>query len=308
MTVAPQAAAFLEKVAGAPPLDTQTPEQNRADLAQVLPLTGPKRELASVEDRTIETATGPVAVRVYRPRTDPGLPAIAHFHGGGWVLGDLESHDTVCRDIAAAADAVVVAVDYRRAPEQPFPAAYDDCVGVARALLEDGAGLDVDPARIAVAGDSAGGNLSAVAARALRGVGSGLVHQVLIYPVTDVAGVGASESYTAFGEGHFLTTRDMAYFARSYAGETDPADPRLSPLRADDHADLPPATVITGGCDPLRDEGEAYAEQLRAAGIAVELRRFDGQVHPFVLLAGIIDDAVEARRWIGERLRAAFAA
>lgn len=306
MPLHPQAVAFLEAVADAPPLDTLTPEQNRAGLAPVIPLSGDPRPMASVEDRTVTTATGPVPVRVYRPRADPGLPVVAYFHGGGWVVGDLESHDTTCRDLAGHADAVVVAVHFRRAPEHPFPAAYEDCVGVARALLENGGGLEVDPSRVAVCGDSAGGNLAAVAALALRGVGAGLAHQALIYPVTDAAGVGATASYDAFGTDHFLTTRDMAYFVRSYAGATDPADPRLSPLRADDLAGAASASVLVGGCDPLRDEGVAYAERLRAADVDVELREYAGQVHPFVLLAGILDDAVDARAWLGGRLRAAL--
>jgi acetyl esterase len=306
MPLHPQAVAFLEAVADAPPLDTLTPEENRAGLAPVIPLSGDPRPMASVEDRTIETATGPVSVRVYRPRAEPGMPVVAYFHGGGWVVGDLDSHDTTCRDLAGLADAAVVAVHFRRAPEHPFPAAYDDCVGVTRALLEDGAGLGVDPARVAVCGDSAGGNLAAVAALALRGVGSGLVHQALIYPVTDAAGVGATGSYAAFGEGHFLTTGDMAYFVRSYAGSTDPADPRLSPLRAPDLAGAAPASVVVAACDPLRDEGHAYADRLREAGVEADLREFAGQVHPFVLLAGIVDDAVEARAWLATRLRAAF--
>lgn len=307
MPLHPQAAAFLRETADAPPLDTQTPEENRAGITQVIPLTGAPAPLPVVEDVALPTALGPVPVRIYRPSTDPGLPVVAHFHGGGWTVGDLDSHDTTCRDLAAGAGAVVVAVDYRRGPEEPFPAAYDDCLAVTRALLEDGAALDLDPARVAVAGDSAGGNLAAVVALALRGVGTGLVHQALIYPVTDLAGLGETPSYREFGDGHFLTTRDMRYFRDSYLKGHDPADPRVSPLRAEDLSGLPPATVITGECDPLRDEGEAYADRLRGAGVEAELRRFSGQVHPFVLLAGMVDDAVEARRYLSARLAAAFA-
>ncbi|WP_210493442.1 alpha/beta hydrolase [Patulibacter sp. SYSU D01012] len=307
MPLHPQAAAFLRETADAPPLDACTPEENRAALTQVVPLTGPAVPLPVVEDVALPTASGPVPVRVYRPSLAPGLPAIAHFHGGGWTVGDLDSHDTTCRDLAAGAEAVVVAVDYRRGPEDPFPAAYDDCLAVTDALLQDGAGLGVDPARVAVAGDSAGGNLAAVVALALRGVGAGLVHQALIYPATDLAGIGETASYREYAEGHFLTTRDMRYFRDSYLAGHDPADPRVSPLRAEDLSGLPPATVVTGERDPLRDEGEAYADRLRAAGVPAEVRRFAGQVHPFVLMAGMIDDAVEARRYLSARLRAAFA-
>jgi acetyl esterase len=169
-------------------------------------------------------------------------------------------------------------------------------------LLEDGAGLGVDPARIAVTGDSAGGNMAAVAAQQL----SGIAHQVLIFAVLDVAGIGATESYREFGNGYFLTQRDMAYFARSYAGDHDPADPLLSPIRAANLRGLPPATIVTAEYDPLRDENEAYAHMLKAAGVPVASRRFDGQVHPFHLVGSVIDDAIVARKWIGERLREAL--
>jgi acetyl esterase len=293
-------------VADAPPLETVDVEATRQSVISAIAMTGEPTELAAIDDVKIEMTVGAVPVRFYRPSLADGLPVCAYFHGAGWVAGNLDTHDRIARDIAASSGVVVVAVDYRLAPEAPFPAALDDCLGVVRRLLEDGAGLGVDPARVAVAGDSAGGNLAAVACQQLRGVGSGIVHQVLICPVTDAAGVGATASYQEFGEGHFLTTRDMAYFVRSYAGKTDSADPRMSPLRADDLSGLPPATVLTAECDPLRDEGEAYARRLREAGVDVTLRRFDGQVHPFVLLGGILDDANVARSWLGERLRAAF--
>jgi acetyl esterase len=303
MPLNPQAQTFLEMLGGVPSMDTLTPEENRAGLAAAIPLTGPRTELAGVQDLSIETGSGLVPVRVYRPSLAAGLAATTYFHGGGWVVGNLDSHDTVCRDIAAASGAVVVSVDYRLAPEHPYPAALEDCLGVTRRLLQDGAGLGVDPARIAVAGDSAGGNLAAVAAQRLPGI----AHQVLIFAVLDVAGVGVTGSYREFGSGYFLTQRDMAYFARSYAGGHDPADPLLSPIRAENLRDLPPATIVTAEYDPLRDENEAYARMLEAAGVPVALRRFDGQVHPFHLIGGLIDDALVARKWIGERLLAALA-
>jgi len=303
MTVHPQAQKFLELVGGAPPLDTISAEENRAMAAAALPLGGPRTELPDVRDVRLETDSGPVSVRVYRPSLAPGLAATTYFHGGGWVAGDLDSHDTVCRDIAAASGAVVVAVDYRLAPEHPYPAPLADCLGVTRRLLEDGAGLNVDRTRIAVAGDSAGGGMAAVAAQQLPGI----AHQVLVFAVLDLAGIGSTRSYREFGTGHFLTERDMAYFARSYAGDHNPADHRLSPIKAASLEGLPPATMVTAECDPLRDENEMYAAMLNKAGTPVELRRFSGQVHPFILLGGLIDDAIVARRWIGERLRAALA-
>jgi acetyl esterase len=305
MPLDPQAQAFLAMVANAPPLDTCTVEQNRAQLAAVVPLTGKPAELAEVTDLTLPGPAGAIPVRVYRPSTQAHLPVVAYFHGGGWMLCDLDTHDTTCRDIARSAGAVVVSVHYRRSPEHPFPAAYEDCLAVTRALLDGSAGLGTDRSRVAVAGDSAGGNLAASVALTLRGTSPGLVHQVLIYPLTD-ARVPRTSSYVEFSEGHFMTARDLHHFLKTYAGGASPTDTRLSPACAEDLSGLPAATVITAECDPLRDDGEAYATALREAGVPAEYRCFAGQVHPFVLLAGLIDAAHDARRLIGERLREAF--
>ena len=292
-------------VATAPPLEACTVEENRAQLAAVVPLTGKPAELAEVTDKRLSGPAGDVPVRVYRPGTESGLPVVAYFHGGGWMLCDLDTHDTTCRDIARHSGAVVVAVHYRRAPEHPFPAAFEDCLAVTRALLDGTAGLGTDRTRVAVAGDSAGGNLAASVALALRGTSPGLVHQVLIYPLTDTH-VDQWASSEEFSEGYFMTTRDLHYFLKAYVGGADPSDPRLSPARAGDLSGLPAATVITAECDPLRDDGAAYAAALREAGVPAEYRCFLGQVHPFVLLAGLIDAAHDARALIGERLREAF--
>lgn len=306
MPLHPQAANFLSMVASAPPLDTQTPEENRAGVRAVLPLTGAPTALADVTDTTLPGPGGAIPVRVYRPSNASQLPVVAYFHGGGWLLGDLDSHDTTCRDIARYAEAVVVAVHYRLAPEHPFPAAYEDCLAVTKALLDDSAGLGTDRTRVAIAGDSAGGNMAAGIAQALRGSSPGLVHQVLIYPLTD-ARLHPTTSATQFREGHFLSRRDLEYFMNNYAGAADRHDWRLSPALAKDLSGLPAATVLTAECDPLRDDGETYAAMLRAASVPVEYRCFEGQVHPFVMLGGIIDAAHEARRLIGERLRQSFA-
>ncbi|WNV76994.1 alpha/beta hydrolase [Geodermatophilus sp. DSM 44513] len=308
MPLHPQAEAFLSMVADAPPLDTCTVEENRAQLLGVIPLTGDRSELAEVRDTTLPGPGGDVPVRLYRPSADGDLPVLAYFHGGGWVLCDLDTHDTTCRDLARYSGAAVVAVDYRRAPEAPFPAAFEDCLAVTRALLDGSAGLGTDPDRVAVGGDSAGGNLAAGVAQALRGHTPSLVHQVLVYPLTDADGVGRTASYAAYGEGHFLTERDIGYFLQAYAGDTDRADPRLSPARAADLSGLPPATVVTAECDPLCDEGAAYAAALTAAGVPAQYTCFAGQVHPFVLLGGLVDAAHDARRLIGARLAEAFAA
>ncbi|KFE67299.1 alpha/beta hydrolase [Hyalangium minutum] len=293
-------------VAGAPPLDTQTPEENRAGVRAVLPLTGAPTALADVTDTTLPGPGGAIPVRVYRPSNASQLPVVAYFHGGGWLLGDLDSHDSTCRDIARYAEAVVVAVHYRLAPENPFPAAYEDCLAVTKALLDDSAGLGTDRTRVAIAGDSAGGNLAAGIAQALRGSSPGLVHQVLIYPLMD-ARLHPTGSSTQFSEGHFLSRRDLEYFVNTYAGAADRQDWRLSPGLAKDLSGLPAATVLTAECDPLRDDGESYAAALRSASVPVEYRCFEGQVHPFVMLGGIIDAANEARRLIGEQLRQSFA-
>jgi acetyl esterase len=188
----------------------------------------------------------------------------------------------------------VVAVDYRRAPEHPFPAALEDSMAVVRAVDE----LGLDPERVGVFGDSAGGGMAAVIARELR---AAVRHQALVYPVCD-ARVGATDSYARYGEGHFMTTGDMRWFVDHYAAGVDPADPRLSPLAADDLTGAAPATIVLAQCDPLRDEGVAYTRKLEQAGVEVELREYPGQLHPFVLLAGIIDAGREARAFVAQRL------
>ena len=308
MAPSSQAQKLLDLMADAPPLDTQTVAQNRADLAQALPLAGEPTPVADVRDTTVAGPAGDIPVRVYVPTARTGSrPAVVYLHGGGWVLGDLELFDTTCRDIAVHADAVVVSVAYRLAPEHPFPAAVHDALAVLTAVLEGTAdlGIDIDPGRVAVAGDSAGGNLAAVSTQQLRGHTPALRHQVLIYPVTD-ARVGRTPSYAEFGRDHFLTERDMRWFVDQYAPGVDLTDPLLSPAARADLTGLPPATVVTAECDPLRDEGEAYAAALGEAGVHTLVRRFEGQVHPFVALGGLLPDALAARRLIGERLHAAL--
>ena len=210
-----------------PPLDACTVEENRETFRNAIPSFGEPAPLADVHDTVV---AGHVPVRVYRPQANGVLPAIVHLHGGGWVLGDLDTHDTTCRDLAAGSGCAVVAVDYRLAPEHPFPAALKDAFAAVQAVGE----LGLDPDRVAVFGDSAGGGLAAVLARELR---DAVRHQALVYPVCD-ARVGATESYARHGEGCFMTTGDMRWFVDHYATGVDPADPRLSPLAADDLTEL----------------------------------------------------------------------
>ena len=290
----PQAQAFIELTADQPPLDTLSPEEARAAMRDAIPLCGEPVPLADVGDDVVRGPAGAVPVRIYRPRADGDVGTIVHLHGGGWVLGDLDTHDSTCRDLAAGSGCAVVAVDYRLAPEHPFPAALEDSLAAVQAVGE----LGLDAERVALAGDSAGGGLAAVIARELRGA---IRHQGLVYPVCD-ARVGATGSYARFSEGYFMTTADMRWFMDHYASGVDPGDPRLSPLAADDLTGTAPATIVLAECDPLHDEGVAYARRLEEAGVAVELRDYPGQLHPFFGLAGVIDDAADARAWLARRL------
>jgi len=231
-----------------------------------------------------------IPVRVYRPSLANDLPALIYFHGGGFVICNLDTHDRVCRGLANASGCVVVSVDYRLAPEHKFPAAAEDAYSATRYVAEHAGEFGIDPSRIAVGGDSAGGNLATVVAMMARDRGGpALKFQLLIYPVTDFT-EHVTQSERDYGHGHFLDTELMDWFADQYfANETDRHLPYGSPSKASDLRGLPAAMVITGECDPLRDQGEAYAEQLRHAGVSVLVKRYDGMIHPFLSLAGIID-------------------
>ncbi|SFC87175.1 acetyl esterase [Nocardioides terrae] len=281
----PELAALLGFLAdsGQPPMSEQTAAQARAgfralsvDLrdASLLPV------LESVRDVTVPGGAGDLAARVYRPRAGE-LPTIVFFHGGGWVIGDLDTHDLTCRTLARDADAVVVSVDYRLAPEHPFPAAVDDAEAATRWVAENAA----DPsaglggsAVVAVGGDSAGGNLAAIVAQTFRDEGRPLGAQLLLYPATDLVTEHASLVENA--EGYFLDAPSIAWFFEQYVGSADPTDPRLSPALGD-LAGLAPAVVAVAQFDPLRDAGTAYARDLEAAGVPVELHSFPGLIHGF---------------------------
>jgi len=261
--------------------------------------------VAEVAELRLPGRGGPVPARLYRPEIRAGLPVLAYFHGGGFVTGSLESHDPLCRSLARASGAAVLSVDYRRAPEHPHPAASDDCFDAVRAVA-DGLVPHADGTRIAVAGDSAGGNLAAVTALRCRDeAGPALRRQILLYPVLDRRFDTAS--YLENGEGYLLSRSMMQWFWRQYlANERDAGDARACPLRAASLSGLAPATVVTAEYDPLRDEGEAYAARLRAAGVPTELERQEGMIHGFVSFEGI-DRGREVVAAVGATLRQALA-
>jgi acetyl esterase len=296
----PQVRQLLEKAARSPwpPYHTLTPAQAREQYRQTrAPLHPESPDVAEVRDLAMPGSGGPLALRLYRARgtqRDALLPAVVYFHGGGWVVGDLDTHDVVCRQLANAARCAVIAVDYRLAPEHRFPAAVEDSVAATLWVAQQAALLGIDAARISVAGDSAGGNLAAVTAITLRDLGPAggppLVAQLLIYPVTDQA--CNSVSAQAYAEGYLLTRPNMLWYRDSYLRNGDDiGDWRASPLCAAGLAGLPPAYVITAGFDPLLDEGQAYAEALGAAGVEVTYECFEGMVHGFITMGGVLAGA-----------------
>jgi len=246
---------------------------------------------------------------VYRPAgvaSGTALPVLVFYHGGGWVIGDLDTHDVQCRQITAEAGITVVAVDYRLAPEHKFPAAVDDAWAATRWVVAHASELGVDARRVAVAGDSAGGNLAAVVAIMARDAGGpAIALQVLIYPVTDVG--AESKSYRDFAEGYMLTRDGMRWFTNHYLKSPGEAqDWRVSPLRAASLAGLPPALVITAGFDPLRDEGAAYASRLTDAGVQVDYINYGGMIHGFMPMGKLISTGNRATSHVAASLRQAL--
>ena len=293
--------------AGRPTLDQLGPTRARAELraqADLGKLSPPP--LHRVEDRRIDTPEADLPVRIYTPRSGGVLPATVYFHGGGFVIGDLESHDALCRALALRSGSVVVAVDYRLAPEHPFPCAAHDACAAFRWTVANASALGIDPSRVAVAGDSAGGNLAAVVAQVMRDEGGVMPSfQLLIYPAVDLT--RSFESHRTFRSGYFLTESLMDWFLANYV--SDPAhmrDPKGSPIVTRDLAGLPPAHVVTAGFDPLRDEGEAYADALRAAGVPATSRCYDSLIHGFTAMGGLVDAAAHAVDDLGAHLHRAL--
>lgn len=307
MSVDPQMQSILDLRAALPPMHTVSIAEARAQFKRPRPPGLRIAEVASVADRSIPGPGGPLGLRVYTPPGTGPFPLLMFFHGGGFALCDLDTHDPTCRNLCAGTGCVVVSVDYRLAPEHRFPAAPDDCLAATRWAAKHAAELGADPTRMAVGGDSAGGNLATVTALRIRDEGGPrLAGQLLIYPTTDWE-MPPRPSLVENGEGYWLTTRDIAWFRSHYLAEPlDVRNPHASPLHARDLLGLPSALVITAEYDPLRDEGEDYAMRLRAAGVPVAISRYDGVVHGFFTLSGLVgkSDAVqdEACAW----LRSAF--
>ena len=301
----PEFRGILEAMAaqGRPPIETLPVEEARKAAYGMLALAGEPEAVARVEDRRIAVRSGEITIRVYTPEGDGPFPGVIYLHGGGWVICDLETHDPVCRAISRRASAVVVAVDYHLSPEQKFPVALEDSEDATRWVSANAATLGIDPTRLALAGDSAGGNMAAVvAARARDNGGPALALQVLVYPVTNLSSSDTA-SQKEFAEDHFLTAASMHWFASLFLAQPeDTRNPHASPALLEDLRGVAPALVITAECDPLRDEGEAYARRMQEAGVPVTLSRYDGTIHPFLNML-VTPDAQKAIDEIASAVR-----
>ena len=309
MPLAPAARTMIDQLeaTGGPPLWETSVEDARA-ISGVMGAMDQPPEVAAVEDRVIPGPGGDLPVRIYTPDAPAPRPVIAFFHGGGFVICSIETHDGLARRLANATGAVVVSVEYRLAPEVRCPDSAEDCYAATAWTYEHAEELGGDPERLIVAGDSAGGNLAAVVALMARARGEPpITSQVLVYPVIDAA--CDTPSYTENGEGYFLEADGMRWFWDHYLGpDGDAAHHHASPIRAEDHSGLPPAVVITAEFDPLRDEGEAYAAALEAAGVPVVVQRYDGMIHGFVSMPMVFPEADHAVARIAEALEKSLAA
>jgi acetyl esterase len=308
MSLDPQTQMVLAQLAavGAPPLETLTPEQAR--MAFTLPKGDPE-PVGKVEDRTIPGPEVDIPIRVYYPKdaTSNNNPALVFYHGGGWVVGNIESHDNICRALTNLANCVTISVDYRLAPEHKFPAAVVDSYAAVQYVSDHAEDFRIDRSRIAIGGDSAGGNLAAVVSNLAKEKKTpAICFQLLLYPSTNLGGE-PTVSMKENAEGYFLTKGTMEWFRDCYlTSEQDKQNPLLSPYLNEELSGLPPALVITAEYDPLRDEGEAYAKKLAQAGVEVETVRYDGTVHGFISMAVVIDLGKAALVKSGDALRVAF--
>ncbi len=308
MALHPQCKQFLDMLAaaGGKPVEQLPLAEARSGPLAMIELGGPEERVAQVEKRTIPGPAQPIPIRVYRPVLSEVLPTLVFFHGGGFVLCNLDTHDRLCRSLANASGCTVISVDYRLAPEHKFPAAVDDAYAATDYIARHAEEFRIDPQRIAVGGDSGGANLATVVALMAREQGGPrLKYQLLIYPVVDFQ--DRSASMQEFGHDHFLTLETMDWFIDQYVKNAeDRRHPYASPMNASDLSGLPRALVITAECDPLRDQGEAYGRKMQAAGVAVELKRYYGMIHPFFNLAGIVDMAKVAIADAGSALKKAL--
>jgi acetyl esterase len=307
----PAAKALMDALDDAfPRVETMTGAEARAQLKRtVASLATDPEPVGRVENRSIPGPDGSVPVRIYWPQELPGapLPALVYFHGGGWVICDLDTHDPTCRAVTNNVGCVVVSVDYRLAPEHKFPAAAEDAYAATLWVAANATDLGVDATRVAVGGDSAGGNLTAAVALMARDRHTpDIVFQLMVYPVTDITSM-ETPSYRDNGEGYFLTATAMEWYRRQYLTDLSEAShPYASPLQAADLSGLPPALVITAELDPLRDEGEAYASRLRESGVPATSSRYDGVFHGFLALGTLLDAAKQANEEAYAALREAF--
>ncbi|MEO6895980.1 MAG: alpha/beta hydrolase [Caldimonas sp.] len=312
----PDARALIDLIEkrGLPPMHTLTPVDARAFYRDRRAFTQPDApEVGEVRDLSCDGPRGPIPLRLYRPigaKPDPSkpLPVLVYYHGGGWTIGDLDTHDVLCRELCNGSGAAVVSVDYRMGPEHPFPAASDDCIAATYWVRTHAEGLGVDPSRLAVGGDSAGGNLAAVVAIAARDAGDlPIAFQLLIYPATDQR--RAHASHTTNGTGYLLTRETIGYYHDNYFdAPSHDLDWRASPLLRDDLSRLPPSLVLTAGFDPLRDEGLDYADRLVAAGNRATYVCYERQIHGFITMGRVIDEAHSAVHLCAAELARALAA
>lgn len=307
MPIDPQVEGLLREMAaeGAPPIRELPIAEARAMAEGMVVLAGDPIEVGSIRDITIPVDAAEIGARVYTPEGTGPHPVVMFFHGGGWVICSLDSHDNVARAICRDADAVVVSVDYRMAPEFRFPTAANDCYAATRWVADNATSLGGDASRLAVCGDSAGGNLSAVVSQMARDAGGpALSFAALIYPAVDMTAQGGSLDQNA--SGYFLERDDMEWFMNLYLSMEERANPLASPLLHSNLSDLPACFIATCEYDPLRDEGEAYGAALRASGVQAENKRYDGLIHAVANMTGVLDGGRALVADVGGRLRTAL--
>ena len=305
----PQAEALLQQMAqmNLPPINTLTPIQARERLKSLAPFVAGPEAVSKVENLTIPGRGGQIPLRIYTPRGDSPFPMLVFFHGGGFVMGDLDTEDNLCRSLANGACCIVVSVDYRLAPEYKFPAAVEDAYAATKWVADNANGVNGDPTRIAVGGTSSGGNLATVVAIMARDHGGlSLRYQLLMNPGIDYSRFDTN-SYQNYADGYFLTKGDMEWFGNQYLNtDEDRPNPLVSPLLAPNLNGLSPALVITSEFDVLRDEGESYAKRLREAGVPVKCTRYKGMIHGFMGMDGLLNQARIGIKEASAALREAF--